>query len=56
MNYIKERLNEASSLAGLGLLAQSVGLLLVNPADMTGWAGVLAGVGAILRKEGCPNA
>lgn len=43
---------EPSTWAGIGLVAQSIGLLIAsNGADGTAWAGLMAGLVAIFRSE-----
>lgn len=45
------RITEASSMAGIGLIVQALPALLVNRADPMAWGGVIAGVLAILKRE-----
>lgn len=53
---MNEKLNvikEPSTWAGIGLVAQSIGMLIASKgADSTAWAGLAAGLVAIFRPEG----
>lgn len=51
MKFIIDRAAEPSTWAGVGLLANGVALLLVDPTSGAGWANVLGGVGAIFKRE-----
>ena len=43
---------EPSTWAGIGLVAQSIGMLLASKgADTTAWVGLVAGLVAIFRRE-----
>lgn len=47
-----ERLTEASSLAGLGLVISGAAGLVLNWKNPAAWAEVLGGIAAILKREG----
>lgn len=47
-----ERLTEASSLAGLGLVVSGIAGLLGGWRNPAAWAEVLGGIAAILKREG----
>lgn len=51
LKFIIDRAAEPSTWAGVGLLANGVALLLVDPTSGAGWANVLGGVGAIFKRE-----
>ena len=53
MNEKLAVIKEPSTWAGIGLVAQSVGLLIASKGtDTTAWAGLAAGLVAIFRHEG----
>lgn len=53
MNEKLAVIKEPSTWAGLGLVSQSIGLLIASKgADTTAWAGLAAGLVAIFRREG----
>ena len=52
MNEKLAVIKEPSTWAGVGLVAQSIGLLIASKgADSTAWAGLAAGLVAIFRRE-----
>ena len=52
MNEKLSVIKEPSTWAGIGLVAQSIGLLIASKgADSTAWAGLAAGLVAIFRRE-----
>lgn len=51
MSYITERLQEPSTLGGLGLLCHAVGLLLADWRNAYAWGEAFGAVGAILKAE-----
>lgn len=52
MNEKLAVIKEPSTWAGIGLVAQSIGLLIASKgADSTAWAGLAAGLVAIFRRE-----
>lgn len=53
MNEKLSVIKEPSTWAGIGLVAQSIGMLIASKgADSTAWAGLAAGLVAIFRHEG----
>ena len=53
MNEKLAVIKEPSTWAGIGLVAQSIGMLLASKgADGTAWAGLVAGLVAVFRREG----
>ncbi len=53
MNEKLAVIKEPSTWAGIGLIAQSVGILLATKgADTSAWAGLAAGLVAVFRREG----
>lgn len=51
MGWIKARLQEPSSAAGLTLALNALPALLVNPRDGQAWGGLIGGLLAVLLRE-----
>lgn len=49
---MRERMKEASTWAGLGLIMPAIGEVIANPKNMMAWASIVGGVVAIIKREG----
>ncbi|MFA5825510.1 MAG: hypothetical protein WC825_06005 [Gallionellaceae bacterium] len=51
MNNILRLLSQPSTYAGFGLLSQVAPVIAANPTNLAAWAGLFAGLAAVLKHE-----